>query len=198
MTDDFAELVEDLPPEERARLERTHALLRAAGPMPELPPELEQPVKPPAADIIPFFPKRRWAAGAVAAAAAVAVAFGAGYLLGHHSTGGFVAAQNVRMHATAAAPNALASIQIGKRDDNGNWPMLVKVSNLRELPPRGYYTLWLTRNGKPVAPCGTFRAHGASTQVTFTVAYILERFDGWVVTEQQPGRHEPGRVVLTT
>ena len=198
MSESFDELTSDLSPAERERLRRAHDLLLAAGPMPELPPELEQPAQPPAADVIPYFPRRRWAAGAVAAAAAVAIAFGAGYLVGHRDNGGFVAAKKVRMHGTAAARDALASIQIGTRDDNGNWPMLVKVSNLRELPPRGYYTLWLTRNGKPVAPCGTFRAHGASTEVTFTVAYSLQRFDGWVVTEQPPGEHDPGRAVLTT
>ena len=86
------------------------------------------------------------------------------------------------MHGTAAAPTALGSIQIGNRDEDGNWPMVVKVSNLAKLPPRGYYTLWLTRKGKPIAPCGIFRAHGDKTSVTFTVAYTLNRFDGWVVT----------------
>jgi hypothetical protein len=199
MTNEFDELLDDdVAPAERERLRRAHELLLAAGPMPELPPHLEEPVKPPAADIIPYFPKRRYAAGAVAIAATVAVAFGAGYLFGHRDTSGFVVTKKVRMHATAAAPTALGSIRIGKPDDKGNWPMLVKVSNLRELPPRGYYTLWLTRGGKPVAPCGTFRAQGASTEVTFTVAYSLKRFDGWVLTEQPPGEHEPGRVVLTT
>jgi hypothetical protein len=199
MTDEFDELVEDLAPGERARLQRAHDLLRAAGPMPELPPELEEPVKPPAADIIPYFPRRRWAAGAVAAAAAVAAAFGGGYLLGHRDPGGsFVAAKKVRMHATDAAPGALASIQIGKGDDNGNWPMVVKVSNLRALPPQAYYTVWLTRDGKPVAPCGTFRARGASTEVAFTVAYSLKRFDGWVVTVQTPADRKPGPIVLST
>jgi hypothetical protein len=198
LSDAFDELTEDLSPAERERLRHAHDLLVAAGPMPELPPELEQPMKPPAADIIPYFPRRRYAAGTVAAAAMIAAAFGGGYLVGHRDRGTFVATEKVRMHATTAAPDALASIQIGTRDGNGNWPMLVKVSNLRELPPRGYYTLWLTRNGKPLAPCGTFRAHGPSTEVTFTVAYSLKRFDGWVVTEQPPGVHEPGRAVLTT
>jgi len=76
--------------------------------------------------------------------------------------------------------------------------MVVRVSSLAKLPPHAYYTLWLTKQGKPVAPCGTFRAHGDRTSVTFTVAYPLKRFDGWVVTRQNPGHHEPGPVVLTT
>src|SRR5437588_621917 len=41
---EFRELVgDDLTPEERARLERVHELLVAAGPPPELPPALAEP-----------------------------------------------------------------------------------------------------------------------------------------------------------
>jgi hypothetical protein len=198
MSPDFDELVgNEVTAAERARLQDAHDLLVAAGPPPELPPELARPVKPPQADIIPFFPKRRYAAAAVAVAAIAAAAFGGGYLAGHPG-GGFSAAHRVRMHGTPAAPSALASIQIGKRDGEGNWPMLVRVSYLPKLAEDGYYTLWLTRNGKPVAPCGTFRAHGDKTDVRLTVAYTLKRFDGWVVTRQNPGHHDPGPVVLTT
>lgn len=203
MSDELGDLFDDLPPAERARLQHAHDLLRAAGPMPELPPELEEPVAPPSADIIPYFPKRRYAAGALAAAAAVAAAFGVGFLVGHQNTGGgFVAAKTVRMHATPAAPGALASLKLGKHDAAGNWPMLVKVSNLPKLPPGGYYTLWLTRKGKAVAPCGSFHAQGTSSTMTFTVAYSLKHYDGWVVTKTMPGHHatsdDTGTPVLTT
>lgn len=199
MSSDFDELIgREVDGAERERLRRAHDLLVAAGPPPELPPGLERPVRPQRADIIPFFPKRRYAAAAVAALAVAAAAFGGGYLVGHGDQGGFEAVRKVRLHGTGATPTALASIQLGKRDDDGNFPMLVKVSNLPELPPRGYYSLWLTRDGKPVAPCGTFRAHDETTSVTFTVAYSLKRFDGWVVTRQDPGKHQPGPPVLTT
>jgi hypothetical protein len=196
------ELFGDLPAEERARLERAGDLMRAAGPLPELPPELEEPVAPPAADIIeyPTYPKRGYAAASIAAAAVVLASFGVGYLLGHRNTGGgkFIAVRTVRMHSTNAAPQAIASLQIGSKDAAGNWPMLVNVSNLPKLPRRGYYTLWLTRKGKPVVACGTFLAQGARTKMQFTVAYPLKRFDGWVVTKQLPGHHEAGVTVLTT
>src|SRR5260221_5885014 len=163
MTPDFDELVgSDLPEEERERLLRAHELLLAAGPMPELPPDLEQPREPELAEVVPFFNQRRSAVYATAAAAIALVAFGGGYLAGHRG-GGFTAAHTIRMHGTAAAPDALASVQIGKADSEGNWPMLVKVSNLPQLPPGGYYTIWLTRHGKAIAPCGTFRAHGNTT-----------------------------------
>lgn len=196
---DFDELVGvGLPDAERERLERAHNLLIAAGAPPELPPELRDPVRPPRPDIIPFFPRRRYAAAAVAAAAVAALAFGGGYLFGHTNRGGFEVAKNIRMHGTSITPSALAALQLGTRDGDGNWPMRVKISYLPQLPENGYYTLWLTRNGEPVAPCGTFRAHGDKTTVSFTVAYSLRRFDGWVVTRQLPGHHEPGPVVLTT
>jgi hypothetical protein len=199
MSDEFDELVVDASPAERARLQRAHDLLRAAGPMPELPPELQEPVAPPAGDIIPYFPKRRYAAATVAAAAIIAAAFGGGFLVGHHnsSTSRFTVVRSVRMHPTEAAPQALASIQIGKGDSHGNWRMLVKLSGLDKLPKGGYYALWLTRNAKPVAPCGWFRADG-NTSLELTVAYSLKRFDGWIVTKQLPGVHKPGPPVLTT
>jgi hypothetical protein len=196
LSDDFDETFEDLPPEERERLRRAHDLLRAAGPMPELPPRLEEPTAPPEPPLIPFLPKRRSVTAAVAAAAVIAAAFGGGYLVGHRGDT-FAALHNVHMHPTSAAPRALASIQIGKKDSHGNWPMLVKLSGLETLPRGGYYALWLTRNGKPVAPCGWFRADG-NTSLELTVAYSLKRFDGWVLTKQLPGAHEPGPVLLTT
>jgi hypothetical protein len=197
MSDDFNELFDDVPPAERARLEHAHDLLRAAGPMPELPPRLEEPVAPPEPPLIPFLPRRRSVAAAVAAAAVIAAVFGGGYLVGHHNGSHFAAVRNVRMHATGAAPHAHASIEIGKHDSHGNWPMLVKLSGLNKLPKGGYYALWLARNGKPVAPCGWFRADG-NTSLELTVAYSLKRFDGWVLTKQLPGIHKPGPVLLTT
>ena len=199
MSDDFDRLFDDLPAAERARIRRAHDLLRAAGPMPELPPELEEPVAPPTADIIPYFPKRRYAAATVAAAAIIAAVFGGGYLFGHrHASGSrFTAVRSVRMHPTEAAPQALASIQIGHRDSHGNWKMLVRTSGLDKLPKGGYYVLWLTRNGKPIAPCGWFRADG-NTSLELTVAYSLKRFDGWSLTKQMPGQHKPGPTLLTT
>ena len=199
MKPEFEDLVgSDLPAEERERLRRAHDLLVAAGPLPELPPELEHRVEPAPGEVVSIFMRRRAAVVGILAAALAALAFGGGFLIGHSHRAGFAAAFTVRMHGTPAAPNALGSIQIGKHDNDGNWPMVVKVSSLAKLPPHAYYTLWLTKQGKPVAPCGTFRAHGARTSLTFTVAYQLKRFDGWVVTRQNAGHDKPGPVVLTT
>ena len=202
MTPDFDEFVgTDLPPEERARLRRAHDLLVAAGPLPELPPSLAEP-RPPAGDLTPFINRRRNATVAVLAAAVAVAAFGMGYLAGHHGHGnGFPTTRTVVMHGTSTAPTgALASIALGKRDDAGNVPMLVRASNLTKLPTGGYYELWLTRNQKAVAPCGGFYVEGGekTVEVHFSVPYTLERFNGWVITKQLRNHHGPGPALLTT
>jgi hypothetical protein len=201
VTPDFDELVgRDVPRGERERLLRAHELLLAAGAPPELPPALEQPPVRATKSEIAYFPRRRWAAAGLAAAALAAAAFGGGYLVGHPGrTRGIEARKVVAMHRTHAAPTgAQASLHLGKPDAAGNWPMRVDVSNLKTLPEGGYYVLYLTRHGKPIAPCGSFVVAGDRTTLQFTEPYELARFDGWVVTLQRPRQHEPGPVVLTT
>jgi hypothetical protein len=199
MTPDFDHLVgRDVEPEERARLLQAHELLIAAGPPPELPPSLAHP-RSPEGEVVPFFNRRRHAAAAVLAATLAAALFGIGFLVGNSDDGeGFAARTTILMRATPAAPaGAVASIALGHRDAAGNWPMLVRASNLKELPEGGYYALWLTRDGRAVAPCGSFVVRdAATTQVRFSVYYQPKRFDGWVLTYQPRGHHTPGRVLL--
>jgi hypothetical protein len=201
MSQDFDELVgEDLPAAERDRLREVHDLLIVAGPSPELPPALERPPTRPVKSEIPYFPRRRWAVGALAAAAVAAVAFGVGYLIGHNPSEPAFAAQHVvKMHATQTAPTgSRATLQLGKKDEAGNWPMVVNVSGLSKLARGGYYNIYLTKKGRPVVLCGSFLVHGDRTTVAYSEPYTLKRFDGWVVTRQDPGHHDPGPVVLTT
>jgi hypothetical protein len=198
---DFDELVgADLEPDERARLQRAHDLLVAAGPLPELSPALDRTPGVEDAEVVPFFNRRRHAAIAVLAAALALAVFGGGYLVGHdRGEAAFSAERVIAMEATPAAPpGASASLVLGAKDDAGNWPMLVRVANLKELPPRGYYALWLTKDGRPVAPCGTFVVAGPTTEIRLNAPYELTRFDGWVLTLQKPKQHTPGRVLLTT
>jgi hypothetical protein len=185
---------------EEARLRRVHDLLVQAGPPPDLPPALERPPTAPAdAEVVqfPHLPRRRWTIAAVAAATLVVLAFGGGYLIGHAKAKptSFATQRVVPMHGG----NALALLRLGPKDSAGNWPMLLEVNNLpQQKEPGAYYELWLTRNGKPVAPCGTFRVNARTTQVRLSVPYDFKRFDGWVVTTQGAKEHQPGRVVLTT
>jgi hypothetical protein len=198
---DFKDIVdtEGLGDDEVARLQRVHELLVAAGPPPDLPPALESPVEPTEAEIVhfPHMPKRRWALVAVLAATVALIAFGGGFLTGHgHARQTSFDTQRV---VSMSGTGAVAFLKIGGSDDAGNWPMEFQVSGLpQQKNGRAYYELWLSRNGKPVAPCGTFRVNQRNTTIRLSVPYKFSRFDGWVVTVQGPGRHEPGPVVMST
>jgi hypothetical protein len=170
---DFDDLVgSDLDPAERERLRRVHDLLVAAGPPPELPLRLEAPR-------VRAFPRRR-ALAFLLAAALVAAAFGAGWFA--RGEDGFQVRRAVPLRATPDAPGASGLIKLGFPDANGNWQMLVTVRGLRPLPKGGYYILLLTKEGKPVATCGTFNVTStAETTVRLGASYRLKNFDGWVV-----------------
>lgn len=192
---EFPDLVgDDVPAAEADRLRRVHDLLVAAGPPPEVTAALARPPEPPTVRLLP---RRRRGALLLLAATLGAAAFGIGYVSGGRD-GGFDAERTVLMRGTAAAPNAFASIDLGSKDAAGNWPMLMRVRGLEAQPPGGYYNVYLTRGGKPIAPCGSFRVQGETTEVRLNAPYRLKRFDGWIVTKQPPGVHQPGRVVLTT
>lgn len=198
----FDDLVDrkGLGADDEARLRRVHDLLVQAGPPPDLPPALERPpTAPREAELVqfPLLPRRRWTLAAVAAVALVVLAFGGGYLVGHGKTKPttFATKRVVPMHGG----NALALLRLAPKDAAGNWPMQLEVNNLpTQHNPRAYYELWLTRNGKPIAPCGTFRVNARTTTIRLSVPYDFKRFDGWVVTKQPADVHTPGPVVLTT
>lgn len=181
---DLRELVgDDVPQDELERLGRVHELLLRAGPPPELPGELAEPPEPDAT--IAFLPRRHWRPLAVLAAALALAAFGAGWLAasaGDSDGTAFPAIDfNVPMYGTEAAPNAVASIAVGEIDEAGNWPMAMTVRGLPALPQGRHYELWLTKNGKPVASCGTFNADD-DTVTYLNAPYRLRQYDGWVVT----------------
>ena len=172
---DFDELVgSNVPETERVRLRRAHDLLVAAGPPPDLPESLASPP-------VRMLTRRRVAALLLAAALSLA-AFGAGWFLSDRSEESFEVRRAVEMHATANAPGAWGEIEVGYPDRQGNWQMLVTVRGLKPLPEGGYYELLLTRDGKPVATCGSFKVRSrGSTTVPLGASYDLNNFDGWVV-----------------
>jgi hypothetical protein len=196
---DFRDLVgEEVPAAERDRLRAVHDMLVAAGAPPELSPALEEPPDVGGATVS-LFPRRRRGTFLLIAATLVLAAFGGGYLAGGHgrTTRGFEAAGAIQMHGTEAAPNGLATIELGKEDSAGNWPMLVSVQGLPQLRRGGYYELFLTRHGRIAASCGTFTVHAGTTKVRLNVPYRLKRFDGWVVTRHVAGRHESSPILTT-
>jgi hypothetical protein len=193
---DFRELVGDLPEEERARLERVHELLIVAGPPPELPPALVEPDLDPREENIKFLPRRR-AGFVLGIAAAVGIAAFLGGFLAGRTKEPFQEVFKVPMQGTAQAANASATIQVGKADEAGNWPLKVVVRGLKPLPKGQYYEMFLTRGHKAAATCGTFRVAKGGDSVRLNAPYNFRSFDGWVVTREVPGsnRHP---VVLTT
>lgn len=194
---DFRELVgEDLPEEERARLERVHDLLVAAGPPPELPPSLAEPQTEAPGEAIPFLPRRRIGAAIGLAAAVGLVAFLGGFIAGR--TGDqFTKTFEVPMHSTALARGASATIQVGKRDESGNWPLKLSVHGLEPLPKGWFYGMYLTRKHEPAASCGAFAIKRPNVTVRLNAPYNLRTYDGWIVTRERTGdRSRP--VVLRT
>jgi hypothetical protein len=201
----FDELIgtEGLSHEEENKLRRVHELLVAAGPPPDLSPDLSVPPVP-NAEVDPpevaFLYRRRRGRALVLALAATLAAFVGGYAFGHTKgkPAAFSSVRTVPMHGTAGTASH-GVINIAEKDSVGNWPMLIEVSGLPQQPAKGsYYELWLTHNGKAVAPCGSFRVHGKTTRVRLSVPYALKNFDGWVVTTQGSDRNGLGPVVLTT
>jgi len=195
---DFDELVGfDVEQGERERLRRVHELLLEAGPPPELSPELE--AGPTLAMTLGGRQHRvhRRPLLLAAAIAVLALAFLGGYLAGNHG-GELAAAQTLQLAGTSLDPSALASLQIAHADEAGNWPMKLDVTGLPKLPSHGYYAVYLVRNGKIYAPCGTFLVAGTTggTSVRLNAPYRLRHGDTWVVTRQLAGHHEPGAVVL--
>ncbi len=199
-TPNFDELVgTDLDPEERERLERVHDLLVRAGPPAELAPELE---RGPTLAMTLGGPRNRHVVRRMALLAAaimvLLLVFLGGYVTGNHGGGGLSGGHTLKLVGTPQAPAALASLHVASADSAGNWPMTLSATGLAKLPPHGYYEVFLTRNGKIWAPCGTFRVQSTTTAVSvkLNAPYDLRRGDGWVVTRQLPGQHEAGPVVL--
>jgi hypothetical protein len=195
VTPDLVALIgEEGTPEENERLRRVHELLVAAGPPPALPASLAYAPEQ-LGHLLPLR-RHRFQATLAAAAAAVAVAFGAGYLLGNHGSG-FSSKYAVGMHGIGDAAGASAKIQIAAADAEGNWPLLLRIQGLKPLPNGGWYELYLTKNGKLAGLCGPFKTGTGATVVHMSVPYHLGRDVGWVVVARIPGqRHVP--VLLTT
>ena len=200
MTDkpDFRDLVgEDLPEGERARLERVHELLVAAGPPPELTPALVDPDLDPRESNVQFLPRKR-AGFMLGIAAAIGVAAFLGGFLAGRAKEPFSTVFTVPMHGTAAARSSSATIDIGKADEAGNWPLKLVVHGLKPLPKGQYYEMFLSRGAdQRAASCGTFRVSGSSQEVRLNAPYRIRIFNGWIVTREQPGSNKHP-VVLTT
>jgi hypothetical protein len=176
-----------------------HELLLEAGPPPELPPTLARAPAPRPASVLAF--PQRWRSAALGiAAAALLGAFFVGYAVGHQRDGGFTAVRTAPpMVGVGPVREARAQIELGAADSDGNWDLQLRVTGLPELPKGDYYTLYLSRGDRPLAPCGTFKVGtGRLTTVQMNVGYDASHFDGWVVTREQPRGKHPGPVIMVT
>ena len=191
--DDLLEGIDD--PRERDRLRRMHDLLVATGPPPELSPALAgAPAAPATEEEKPdtsWMPPRRLGAALLIGAGLFGAAFGIGYIAGQGGSDSRPAAAPPEPTASVVAlrpsdqnNTSGASIRLGRKRTDGNWPMIVTVRGLDHLARGDYYALVLTRDGKPAVTCGTFNvAQEGATTFRMIAAYDLDRFDGWAITE---------------
>jgi hypothetical protein len=200
---DLHELIDDTTPGERERLQRVHDLLLQAGPPPELPPSLAEAPTPAAEprlrDELSWLPQRRSGRVLTLAVGFAAVALAIGYVIGRHGAG-FHTDYTKVMHGTALDRSASARLDVGNLDAAGNWPLQLTVAGLKPLPSGGYYELWLAKNGKPAASCGTFRVDpgAAQTTIRLNAPYDFRKFKDWIVVEKLPGQLESKQPLLST
>jgi hypothetical protein len=190
---DFRDLVgNELSPDEEARLRRAHELLVAAGPPPELPQQLAEPPRPQGRLVM--LAQNRLRTGLVLAAAIVLAAFALGYLIGAGKDGSGSGFEPVQTAVLGKSGDRLAVVRIGRTDGDGNTTMLVTLEELDHLPDGDYYTLFMTRGGKPIATCGTFNVDDdKTTTVRLNVGYEVDRFDGLMLAEwrRETRRNKP-------
>lgn len=184
-------LGDELTPREEAELARVDALLRSVpAPPAEVPRSLTRAVEGIGLERPPWG-GRRLAVSAALAAALAALFFGIGRWT---SSAGREYRAEVAMEATASAPRADGLIKLGERDEaTGNWDLQLRVEGLPRLSAGDYYVLWLAKDGKYAAACGTFNVGAGATTVEMTVSYRLDDYDAWVIS-----RHEDGSPWLLT
>ncbi len=89
------------------------------------------------------------------------------------------------MTGTASATNATGSLVVFDIDAAGNWPMKLIVDGLPPAAGGKTFELWLTRDGKLAALCGSFvTAADGSAVVPLNAPYRFDEYDGWVVVEE--------------
>jgi len=187
----FGDLVgNDLSPAERERLEHVHDMLVAAGPPPELPQELSEAPQPQGRLV--DLARKRLRTGLLLAATLVIATFAFGYFLGARGEDSATSTLTpTKQVVLGKAADRFAVVGIGERDSNGNWPMVVRVEGLEHLSKGDYYTLFMTREGKPVVQCGTFNvAEDGLTTISFPVAYDPARYDGLLLTRYSLEKHK--------
>jgi hypothetical protein len=182
---DVQQLVGDVSSDELEELREIDAMLRSVHTAPAaLPPAL---ARPPAQLRLS---RRSWTIVRLAIAASVVMAVAAVSLAVTqwlNTRDDFQERANVALEATGNAPGAGGMIRLGEPDARGTWELELTVSGLEELPPGSFYVLWLGKDGRYAATCGSFRAAGESTTYRWEAAYRLADYDEWVISARLPG-----------
>jgi len=178
---DFDELVGDVEPGERARLEHVHGLLVTSDAPPELSARLSSPPAPAPSRVAVV---RRSGRALALAAALAATTFAVGVLVGDRLTDPDTF-EVVVLTGTGSATDASGTLEVFDLDEAGNWPMELSVRGLVPSSDDARYELWLTRGSELVALCGSFLAEpDGTTVVPMNAPWRLDDFDGWVVVEE--------------
>jgi hypothetical protein len=192
---DFDELIGAEPTgAERERLRSVHELLVEAGPAPELSSALAAGPKNTTMGSRVLTVSRRRRVTILMAAAALVVLVVA-IATNVHIRGSRY--PSLAMQATSFAPGATGTLEIlpakGKTQ-----PLQLEVKGL--TPLKRPYVVYLVRNGRLVAPCGSFTVSRASRDLTVKLdsPYRLGNADRWIVTEPPRSGTGPGPTVLQT
>ena len=195
-TPDFDEILGgDVAADERARLRRVHEMLVAAGPPPDVP--SEDPDLQTGTNVRALTRGRRRGRVVALLAAALALAsFGVGYFVAG-SGDELEAVRVIPMRGVGEYPAARASIRLGDRDEDGNVPMLLRVTGLPKVTESGYYELLLVR-GRDRLPCGSFVVGTGTTEARFSVYYDVRPSDRWIIAAHPRKHLENPPTALTT
>jgi hypothetical protein len=175
-------LGDDLPDDERERLEEVDALLRSVPPPP--PPPAGRDAAP-APAVAPRRRRLRAASLALAAVVVVGLALAAGSLL--RPGGGIDATASVALRPTASGPaGATGTVRLAAPDARGNRALELSVSGLPSLGG-GWYELGVRRPGGRMVLCGTFEAGGDGVRVRMTIPYAVSEDATWLVSARPPG-----------
>lgn len=139
--------------------------------------------------------RRLWAVPLTAAAAA-ALAFGAGLLVADGGDDDVAAIADVDLSGTDLAPDARASGDVVDR--GAGYAIRLDMAGLPPAPEGEYYEGWLRADDGEMVSVGTFHMRNGDSPIVLWSGVKIAEYDTLVVTEEQErsGAEASDRVVL--
>jgi hypothetical protein len=139
--------------------------------------------------------RRRWVVPLTAAAAA-AVAFGAGLLVADRGEDDVAAVADVDLTGTALAPDARASGDV--IDRGAGYAIRLDMAGLPPAPEGEFYEGWLRADDGEMVSVGTFHMRNGDSPIVLWSGVKIAEYDTLIVTEEQErsGAEASDRVVL--